>query len=117
MRTGNPMEDSFLSYFDGMGPNMPVEKTAIGFKYEIGQKVHSKLHRKNGMIEYRMCTETLSESFNDYGVMLWGEDGATTREEIREDWLEGNERHYLSNTSRRFLMDEEGYKIIERDDL
>lgn len=95
MRTGNPMEDSFLSYVDGMGPNMPVEKTVLKFAYEIGQKVHSKLHRKNGMIEYRMCTETLSESFNDYGVMLWGEDGATTREEIREDWLEGNERHDL----------------------
>lgn len=89
MKTGNPMEDSFLNYVDG------AEKTAIGFKYEIGQKVHSKLHRKNGMIYLRMRAEVVGHSFNEYGVMLWGENGTENSYEIREIWLEGNERHDL----------------------
>ena len=84
----------FLESIERMERIIPVEKGVTGFKYQIAQIVHSKLHRKNGMIEYRMHTETLGGSFNDYGVVLWGEDGSITREEIREEWLH-NERHDL----------------------
>lgn len=65
-----------------------LDAPARSFKFSIGEKVYSKLYRRNGMIDYRMLTETIDNSFVEYGVMLWDESGGAAHYEIREEWLE-----------------------------
>ncbi len=66
------------------------------FEFKIGEEVHSKLHKLNSVIAYRMVTETIDDRFNEYGVMFHKEDGSYQRVEMLQTaWLQPGHRHDL----------------------
>ncbi len=65
----------------------------MNFMYAVGSEVHSPLYKQNGVVEYRMYTETLTSTYNEYGVVFHKEDGDSIRREITEAWLGAGERH------------------------
>ncbi len=59
----------------------------MSFNYKIGEEVYSKLHKKNGVVQFRQYVETPNSTFNEYAVMLINEDGSTVSVETSEYWL------------------------------